>query len=112
MAAPAEALQNKGRRARNKWREPRTSLRQRIRPHLEMKNFARRPLPRLHVERRARRDSRPQSLAFPAGFRIVNTSIHPLRIEPCRIRHTKDDELSVFQCEKSLGGIARVDGGI
>ena len=47
----------------------RGSLGQRIGSQLELHDFARRALAAFHVERRARADRRPESLALPAGLR-------------------------------------------
>ena len=47
----------------------RPSLRERIGPQLELHHLARRPLAGLHVERRARADGRPETLALPAASR-------------------------------------------
>src|SRR5688572_1286468 len=61
-------------------------LRQRIGAHLELHHLARRALPGLHMEGRARADRRPQPFAFPPARRIVDAAVHPFRVEPEWVR--------------------------
>src|SRR4030095_7834953 len=78
-------------------------LRQRIRPHLESNQLARRALAALHVERRARRDRRVDALALPASLRIVDAPVHSLREEPHRVGHAQREELAVDEREQPFG---------
>src|SRR5438046_10023743 len=59
-------------------------FRERIGTHLKPDNLARRSFSAFHVERTARADRRPQSLALPAGIRIVDPPVHPFRVIPAR----------------------------
>src|SRR5262245_55699546 len=70
-------------------------LRQRTGPELELHDLRAGAAAAFHVKRRARGSRRPESLALPAGVRVVDPAVHPLRVVAGRIRHTHDDPLAV-----------------
>ena len=61
------------------------------------------------MEGRASAHGRPQSTPLPAGIRIVDPAIHPLRVEAQGIRDSQNHELSVIQHEERLRAVAGVD---
>src|SRR5512140_1919515 len=71
------------------------SVRQRIGPQLEVRDLRPLALPALLMPRRLLVVPRPESPAFPAGFRVVDAAVEPAREEPERIRHAQHDELPV-----------------
>src|SRR5689334_5320360 len=91
--------------------EPSTALlvRQRIGPQLKVHHLARRALAGLHVPGRACAHRGPEAAALPAGVRIVDAAVHPLRVEAHRIRNAHHDELAVLQREQRFRFVARVD---
>src|SRR5437762_5125471 len=64
------------------------------------------------MERRARRDGRPQTAAFPALLRIVDAAVEPLRVIAERIRHAQDDELAIDEREQPFVEVAGRDGHV
>src|SRR5215468_425225 len=61
------------------------------------------------MERRARAHGRPKPAALPTGVRIVDATVHPLRVEAEWIRNAEDDPLAVLEREQGLGRVAGVD---
>ena len=53
--------------------------------NLEVDHLGHRPFAGLAAERRPRTPGRPDSLAFPSGFWIVDAAVHPFRKEAHRI---------------------------
>src|SRR5688572_29989961 len=80
-----------------------------IRTHLELQNLAWSSFSGFHVKRRASADGGPEAFTLPAGARIVDSAVQPLRVKTERIRNAQNDPLPVFQREQSLGSIAGVD---
>src|SRR5947209_4912596 len=74
----------------------RLSVRERIRPQLEMRCQRLRSLAALDQPWRAVAIGCPQSTAFPAGIRIVDTPVEALGIEAERIRHADRHHLAVL----------------
>src|SRR5206468_5493875 len=83
--------------------------RERVRTQLELHDLARRPLAAFHVEGCARTDGRPQAAPLPAGIRVVDASVHPLRVEAERVRYPQIDEVAVHEREQRLVAVARRD---
>src|SRR5262249_19543598 len=46
---------------------------------------------------------------FPSAVRVINPAVHPLRVEPHRIRHAQNHPFPVLEREQSLRRIAGVD---
>src|SRR5688500_15461584 len=90
-------------------RQPLPLSRQRIRPELEPERLAGGPLPPLHMEGGARADSGPEATPLPAGVRVVDAPVQPLRVEPHRIRDAEDDPLPILENEEPLGLVPGVD---
>src|SRR5436309_414588 len=80
-----------------------SSIRERIRADLEVHHLAQGAFAGLAVEGRARAPGGPYALAFPAGFGVVNSAIHPFRKESQGIWHTHDDEFPVHQGKQGIG---------
>src|SRR5690349_4100961 len=76
---------------------------ERARPELEVEHLARRPLAGFHMERGAGAHRRVESFAFPAGLRIIDASIHPLRVETQWIWNSQHDPLPVLQSQQPFG---------
>src|SRR5579862_862327 len=83
------------------WRA--SSISERIWSNLEVHHLRVRAFSGLAVERRSSAPSGPDSLAFPAGLRIVDAAVHPLGEEAERIRYAQHHELSVHQSEQRIG---------
>src|SRR5215813_13091505 len=64
------------------------------------------------MERRARRVSGPQALAFPACFRIVDAPIQSLRVEVGGIRNAQRHPFAVDDCHQRILAVARGDWGV
>src|SRR5207249_3328520 len=78
------------------------SLRQWIWSNLELHKLARRPPAAFHVERRTRRDARPDALPLPTCLRIVDAAVNPLRVEAHRIGDTEGQKLAVDEGQESF----------
>src|SRR5215470_11062522 len=76
---------------------------------LELDDLARRPLAAFDMEGCSGGVGRPQPLAFPAGVRVVDPSVHPLGVEAHRIGDTQDHELAVDEGEQTLVGVPGAD---
>src|SRR5262245_2214594 len=61
------------------------------------------------MERGARGHGGPQPATLPAAFRIVDSSVHPLRIEAEWIRHPQHDPFAILQRQQRLGCVAGTD---
>src|SRR4051794_32790325 len=85
------------------------SFRERVRPQLELDHLARGPLPGLHVKWRTGAHRTPEAAALPAAVRLVDASVHPLRVVPGRVWHSKDHPLPVLQDQEAFGFVTRVD---
>src|SRR6185503_17350087 len=55
-----------------------------------------------HQPRRAVTAGAPEAAAFPAGVRIVDTTVEPLGIEAQRIRNAQHDHLAVLQRDEAV----------
>jgi hypothetical protein len=78
-----------------------SSLRQRIRPDLEVHHLARRPLP-VSMWNGVRVLMVAHSPCPSSPSRVVNASVHPLRVEARWIGHAHHDPVAVFQREQRL----------
>src|SRR5215469_18056157 len=81
-------------------------IRKRIRPDLEMHDFAGCSFAGFAMKRSASAPGRPDSFTFPTGIWIVDTPVHSLSEEAKRIRNTHDDELTVYQRNQRIRGVA------
>src|SRR5690606_8924662 len=63
----------------------------------------------LHVEGSAGTDGGPETASLPAGVRVVDPAVHPLGVEPHRVRNAENHPLSVVEDEEPLGLIPGVD---
>src|SRR4030095_8313305 len=88
---------------------PLNSLRQRIRPHLEVQYLAHGPFPSFHVKRCARAHRREQASALPTSLRIIDPAIHPLRVETEWIWNAEDYPFPIFQRQKPFRSVTSVD---
>src|SRR5262249_50221321 len=82
---------------------------QRIGTKLKTHHFGARALAAFHVERRTGPIRGPEFFAFPSQARIVDPAIHVLREKAHGVRDTKNYELSVYQREERIVGIAGGD---
>src|SRR6187455_2312538 len=73
------------------------SMRQRIGPHLDMHGHRARALAQFVEPGRAIAARAPQATALPAGVRIVDAGVEPLRIIAHGVRHAHQDHLTVDQ---------------
>src|SRR5438552_6074913 len=81
-----------------------------MRAKLKMSYLARRPVAAFGVKRCSRAIGRPDSLALPARFRIIDPAVHPLGIKPHRIRHAQDDKLATLG-QKRKQRVISIAGG-
>jgi len=75
---------------------------ERVRAKLEVQDLARRPFAAFDVKRCSGSVGRPQPLALPAGFRIVDPAVQPFGEEAARIGHANDDELPIRQGQQRI----------
>src|SRR6266850_5196286 len=87
------------------------SLRQWIWPELELYDLRLVLCSAFVMKHGSRGPGGPQSFAFPAGLRIVDSSIHTLRKESVRIRNAEDSELPAvrIQREQRIGIVPGCD---
>src|SRR5580692_12586288 len=64
------------------------------------------------VKWRARSPRRPDSLALPAGLRIVDPPVHSFSEKPQGIRYAHHHPLAVHQRDQRIGGVAGQDGRV
>ena len=84
-------------------------LRERVGTHLELHHLARRPLP-VSMWNGVLVDIVVQMpRPFHPALGSSMTAVHPLRVEPNRIRHAHGDELAVFQRQQCFGRVPGVD---
>src|SRR5262245_55085478 len=83
------------------------SLRQRIRPQLEMRGQRPGPFAPFDEPRRAVAVGRPQAATLPAGARVVDAAVEPLRVEAQGIRHAQDDHAVARIRDDAVVQIAR-----
>src|SRR5689334_7272541 len=72
----------------------RRSVRERIRPHLEVDGLARRSLAALVLPWRAVRPPRPEAASLPPGGGIVDPAVDGFGVEPERVRHAQHGPLA------------------
>src|SRR6266567_8036933 len=87
---------------------PRTSVRQRIGPKLDVHGARHRALAAFLEPGRAVAVRAPQPAAFPAGVRIVDTPIEALGIEAERIGNPDRDHLAILQRHEA---VTEIGGG-
>src|SRR6266446_9710812 len=75
-----------------------------------MDHLGERPFPRLTMEWRASAPSRPDSLALPAGLRIIEAAVHSLGEEAHWIGYAHDHKLPVHQGDQRIRGVAGNNG--
>src|SRR5262249_30353823 len=78
------------------------SLRQRIRPHLDVHGAGLRSLAAFHQPRRAVAAGAPQTAALPAGVRIVDAPVQALGVEAHGIWDAQRDHLSVLERDEAV----------
>ena len=88
----------------------RLSVRQRVRPNLEVDHFGHGSLSSLAMEWRARTPRGPDTLALPPRLRIVNSTVHSFCEEAQRIRDPHYYEFSGHQRNQRIGRIAGNNG--
>src|SRR5262247_1405948 len=76
---------------------------------LELDDLACRPFAAFDVEGCTGGVRGPQPLAFPAGARVVDPSVHPLGVEAHRVGDPQDDELAVHEGQQPLVGVPGAD---
>src|SRR5260370_18696195 len=81
---------------------PRTSVRARIGPELDVHGAGHRALATLLEPGRAVAVRAPQPAAFPPGVGIVDTTVKPLGIEAERIGNPDRDHLAVLQRHEAV----------
>src|ERR1700734_465074 len=87
----------------------RTSVRQRIGPHLDFEDLWISLDAAFTMEVRAGAGSGPDAAAFPARFRIVDTAVDVLGEEALRIGHSQINEFALHQRRQRLASIGLGD---
>src|SRR5207248_4491123 len=83
---------------------------ERVGAQLEVQDLAGRSFAAFGVKRRSGTVGGPQSLSFPAAFRIIDPAVHPFCVESHRIGHAQDNEFPGIG-QKGKQGIIPVAGG-
>src|SRR5215510_1570228 len=88
------------------------SLREWIGTKLELDDLRLRSFATFYMKRRAGACGCPEAFALPAGFGIVDPTVHPLSIEAQWIGHAQVDEFSVHHGQQRIVQVAGGDGHI
>src|SRR6516165_7812922 len=81
------------------------SMRQRVRPQLEVNGAWFASLAGLHQPWRAVTVGGPQPAALPAGIRIVDASVKTLGVKAHRVWHAQRDHLAILERDQAVGEV-------
>src|SRR6266513_1546059 len=85
------------------------SVRERIRAQLELQDLRPGAFAALDVERSPGGIGRPQGPSLPAGARVVDAAIEPLRVKTHGVRHAENHEFPVLERKQRVVGVAGRD---